>query len=156
MKRYDTNATVRKKEEGFTLTELLVVMVVMSLIAAAITPQVMGRLDRSKVRAANLQLQTLGTSLDMYKIDTGRYPTDREGLQALMLKPDSAEVWDGPYVKTSRSIVDSWDNPFIYKVVGSRYELTTFGADGVTGGNGYDADLTYPDFSDNRPTGQAQ
>lgn len=156
MKQRSANPAVHRREAGFTLTELLVVMVILSLIAAAITPQVMGRLDRSKVRAADLQLQTLGTSLDMYKIDTGRYPTDREGLQALLMRPDSAEVWDGPYVKTGRSIIDSWDNPFIYKTIGSQYQLMTYGADGVTGGTNYDADLIYPDVSGNGIAGRTQ
>ena len=134
-------------DSGFTLTELLVVMVVLSLIAAAITPQVMGRLDRSKVRAAKLQLQTLSTSLDMFKIDTGRYPTKQEGLQALITRPETAPVWDGPYVKTGRSIIDSWERPIEYSVTGSGYRLRSYGADGVTGGTKYDADLVFPDFS---------
>ena len=137
----------KKRQAGFTLTELLVVMVVLSLIAAAITPQVMGRLDRSKVRAAQLQLQTLGTSLDMYKIDTGHYPTDQEGLQSLIVQPSTATVWDGPYVKTGRSIIDSWGNPIEYTVSGSGYNLLSYGADGVTGGSKHDTDLTFPDFS---------
>jgi len=140
-------------QAGFTLTELLVVMVVLSLIAAAITPQVMGRLDRSKVRAAKLQLQTLSTSLDMYKIDTGSYPSDQEGLQALITRPNSAQVWDGPYVKTGRSVFDSWDNPIEYKTSGSSYRLLSLGADGVTGGAKHDADISFPDFSETQTAG---
>lgn len=133
------------RQAGFTLTELLVVMVVLSLLAAAITPQVMGRLDRSKARAADLQLQTLSASLDMFKIDTGRYPTTQEGLSSLLSPTPSMERWDGPYVKSARSIIDPWDNPFEYQAAGSRYTIITFGADGVVGGDGHDADRSFPD-----------
>lgn len=143
MKPYRPN----QREGGFTLTELLVVMVVLSLIAAAITPQVMGRLDRSKVRAAKLQLETLSTSLDMFKIDTGRYPTTSEGLLALIEQPGTISVWDGPYVRTGNSIIDSWGNQIEYKSTGSSFTLLSYGADGVTGGSGQDNDLTFPDFT---------
>lgn len=134
-------------QAGFTLTELLVVLVVLSLIAAAITPQVLGRLDRSKVRAAQLQLETLGTSLDMYKIDAGSYPSTEHGLSALITAPDSMRVWDGPYVRSAKSIIDPWQREYIYEAMGSGYRLTTLGADGEIGGEGYDADLIFPDLS---------
>lgn len=133
-------------EAGFTLTELLVVLVILSLIAAAITPQVMGRLDRSKVRAGNLQLQTLSSALDMYKIDTGQYPSQQDGLRALLVKPQSANVWDGPYVKSTSAIIDSWNNPIQYRLSQSSYQLVSLGADGIPGGEAYDADLVFPDF----------
>lgn len=137
----------RSKQAGFTLTELLVVLVILSLIAAAITPQVMGRLDRSKVRAAQLQLDTLGSSLDMFKIDRGRYPTTEEGLAILLAAPGDAVDWGGPYVKSAKSIVDPWNAIFVYKAEGSSYSLTTLGADGEIGGEGHDADITVPDLS---------
>lgn len=137
----------RASQAGFTLTELLVVMVILSLIAAAITPQVLGRLDRSKVRAAELQLDTLGSSLDMFKIDRGRYPTSEEGLAVLLAAPDSGDAWNGPYVKSAKSIIDPWNEVFVYEAEGNSYKLTTFGADGEVGGEGYDADLSYPDYS---------
>ncbi len=89
----------------------------------------------------------MSTSLDMFKIDTGRYPTDQEGLQALIARPSTVPVWDGPYVKTGRSIIDSWDHAIEYKRTGSSYQLLSYGADGVTGGAKYDTDLSFPDFS---------
>ena len=133
-------------QAGFTLTELLVVLVILSLIAAAITPQVMGRLDSSKVKAAKLQLQTLSSALDMYKIDTGQYPTQQDGLAALLIKPQSADVWDGPYVKSTSAIVDSWSNPIEYRLERTSYTLISHGADGIPGGEDYDADLVYPEL----------
>lgn len=136
-----------RAQAGFTLTELLVVMVILSLIAAAITPQVLGRLDSSKARAAELQLETLGTSLDMFKIDHGRYPSVDEGLEILIVQPDYGAPWNGPYVKSAKSIVDPWNARFIYNVEGASYSLTSLGADGVAGGDGYDADLIFPDYS---------
>ena len=135
------------KEAGFTLTELLVVLVILSLIAAAITPQIMGRLDSSKVKAAKLQLQTLSSALDMYKIDTGEYPAQQEGLTALLIRPQSADVWDGPYVKSTGAIIDSWNNPIEYRRTQSTYQLISHGADGIPGGEAFDADLVFPDFA---------
>jgi general secretion pathway protein G len=135
------------KSLGFTLTELLVVMVILSLLAAAITPQVMGRLDKSKVRAARLQMDTLSASLDLFKLDTGRYPTEVEGLTALMEAPAGTDAWDGPYVRSNRSIIDPWQRPYLYKPDGRTYRIVTLGADGAEGGEGYDRDLAFPELT---------
>jgi general secretion pathway protein G len=146
-KRHNQKSKSISSEAGFTLTELLVVLLILSLIAAAITPQIMGRLDSSKVRAGKLQLETLGTSLDMYKIDTGAYPTTEEGLSVLLVRPQNVTVWDGPYVKFASSLIDPWRNEFVYEGLGGRYRLTTYGADGEEGGEDYDADMIFPDYS---------
>tara|TARA_R110002049_G_scaffold193364_1_gene362204 strand:+ start:5448 stop:5903 length:456 start_codon:yes stop_codon:yes gene_type:complete len=137
-----------KRDRGFTLTELLVVMVILSLLAAAITPQVMGRLDKSKVRAAKLQINTLAASLDLFKIDTGRYPTAQEGLKALIEKPAAIESWDGPYVRSGASLTDPWEREFIYDAASaSAFRLVTYGADGKEGGAKYDSDIVWPDYT---------
>lgn len=136
-----------RSEAGFTLTELLVVLVILSLLAAAITPQVMGRLDRSKVKAARLQIDTLAASLDMFKIDTGRYPSEQEGLHALIEAPASAASWGGPYVRTGASLTDPWNREFVYRASGAGFELVTYGADGQEGGDGFAADIHFPDFT---------
>lgn len=135
-------------EAGYTLTELLVVLVVLGLIAAAITPQVIGRLDRSKVRAAQLQLDSLSASLDLYKIDTGHYPTQEESLDVLLYKPDTAEIWDGPYIRGAKNLIDPWGSTFTYipPEEGATYKLITFGADGVEGGTGLNQDLIVPNL----------
>lgn len=136
-------------DAGYTLTELLVVLLILGFIAAAITPQVMGRLDRSKVRSASLQLDTLGASLDLFKIDVGRYPTNDEGLDALIVRPAAADIWDGPYVRTSRNLIDPWGAPIVYKAPngGASFELVSYGADNASGGTDDARDLTFPEFS---------
>lgn len=137
----------RKPEQGFTLTELLVVMVILSLLAAAITPQVMGRLDKSKVRAAKLQIDTLAASLDLFKIDMGRYPTAQEGLRALIEQPAALEAWDGPYVRSGTSLTDPWEREFVYDAgPASSFRLVSYGADGKEGGSKYDSDIIWPDY----------
>ena len=137
-----------KAQAGYTLTELLVVLLILGLIAAAIAPQVMGRLDRSKTRAAALQLETVGASLDLFKIDVGRYPTDEEGLSVLMTRPADAEIWDGPYVRTANNLIDPWGAPIAYKAPGGSgaFQLVSYGSDNASGGDGDAQDLTYPDF----------
>ena len=138
----------RRHDRGFTLTELLVVMVILSLLAAAITPQVMGRLDRSNVRAAKLQIETLAASLDLFRIDTGRYPTAHEGLAALIGKPAALETWDGPYVRSGTSLSDPWQREFVYEAgPGSVFRLVSYGADGKEGGSGHDGDIVWPDYA---------
>lgn len=135
------------KALGFTLIELLVVMVILSLLVAAITPQVMGRLDKSRVRAARLQMDTLSASLDIYKLDVGHYPSEAEGLGALLEAPAGAENWDGPYVRSARSIIDPWQRPYLYTPDGRSYRIATLGADGAEGGEGFDTDLSFPDMA---------
>ena len=136
-------------EAGYTLTELLVVLVILGFIAAAITPQVIGRLDSSKVKAAKLQLDSLSASLDLYKIDTGKYPGKEDGLDALLYKPDNADVWDGPYVRGLKNLVDPWGANYIYLPPenGETYRLVTLGADGVEGGTDLNQDLFVPDLT---------
>lgn len=131
---------------GFTLTELLVVMVILGLLAAAVTPQVIGRLDSSKVRAARLQMDTLGSALELYKVDIGTYPAETEGLAALLAAPPGATGWDGPYVRSARTVIDPWQRPFLFSVSGNRYVLRSLGADGAEGGSGHDADFIYPEL----------
>ncbi|MEO0883015.1 MAG: type II secretion system major pseudopilin GspG [Pseudomonadota bacterium] len=142
------NPTLQKKQAGYTLTELLVVLVILGLIAAAITPQVIGRLDRSKVKAAELQMETLGASLDLFKIDLGRYPTSEEGLQALLRQPAGLDAWYGPYIRSAKNLTDPWGNPIQYKPPSDDafYRLVSFGADGNQGGARDAADLTAPNL----------
>ncbi|KCZ52815.1 hypothetical protein HY29_17900 [Hyphomonas beringensis] len=139
----------RNGDAGFTLTELLVVMVILGLIAAAITPQLMGRLDKSKVRAAKLQTETLAASLDLFKIDMGYYPSEQEGLHALVIPPANASSWDGPYVRSGNTLVDPWGREFLYFPAPDtgKFRLVSYGADGVEGGEKYNADIVFPDFS---------
>lgn len=141
---------VRQAEAGYTLTELLVVLLILGLITAAITPQVIGRLDSSKVKAAKLQADMLAASADLFYLDLGRYPTSEEGLQALLVKPDDLDGWQGPYVRGPENLIDPWRNKFVYEppIDGAPARVTSFGADGARGGEGQAKDLTFPNVSE--------
>jgi len=129
-------------EGGYTLTEMLVVIVIIALIAAVLTPSLLGQLSRARAKTAALQLDTTAASLEMFKDDMGRLPTEQEGLKALITDP-GAEGWLGPYLKTNKSLNDPWGHPLIY-TVGSdgSATVTLLGADGKVGGKGVDQDLT--------------
>lgn len=129
---------------GFTLLELLVVMVILGLLAAVATPQVMNYLGRAKSDAAAIQLERLSAVLDLYRLDVGRYPSQDEGLEALVVTPANAERWNGPYVTSRDSIVDPWGQVYVYRFPGDHgaYDLFTLGSDRSEGGDGEDRDVT--------------
>lgn len=134
-------------EGGFTLMEMLVVLVVIGLIAAVAIPQVMKLLESAKHKAARIQLETLANSLSVYQLDMGDYPTTEQGLAVLWKAPGDIVEWDGPYVRRERQLVDPWGRPFVYRAPGKDhpYDLVTLGADGKPGGHGDDADLDATD-----------
>lgn len=134
-----------KDSRGMTLLELMVVMVILGILATLGTTQVIGYLSRSQVDAAHLQMNQLATALDLFRLDLGRFPTDAEGLSALLTRPESgAEKWRGPYLTQSTATLDPWGQAYNYKVDGGQsFVLSSFGADSRQGGDGYDADLTY-------------
>lgn len=132
---------------GYTLTELLVVIVVLSLVAAAITPQILGRFNTAKIRAASLHANTLAAALDDFFIDVGRYPTPAEGVAALLTAPAGVEGWRGPYVRSSRSLDDPWGRRFLVAAAPDPSfppQVVSLGADGAEGGEGVNADISYP------------
>jgi len=136
-----------KAEVGYTITELLVVLVILGLIAAAISPQILGRLDTSKVKSARLQLDVTLSALDAFHVDVGRYPTAVEGIDALLVQPEQAGGWAGPYVRSRRNLTDPWGAKLFYQVDEKGQALVmTLGADGREGGDGIDADLKAPDL----------
>jgi general secretion pathway protein G len=133
----------RKKEKGFTLIELLVVVIIIGVLAAFVGPKIIGRVGQSQVTAAKNQIGALESSLDMFFIDNGRYPTTEEGLEALNTKPDGAKKWRGPYLK-KKLPKDPWGNDYIYICPGREgrdYEIISYGADGEEGGEGDNADI---------------
>jgi general secretion pathway protein G len=129
---------------GFTLMEMLVVLVIIGLIAMVAIPQVTKLMGSAKGKAANIQLITLSSALRFYELDIGAYPTKAEGLQALWTMPGDMPGWNGPYIRQEQQLRDPWQRPFIYNIPGTKgpFELTSLGADGKPGGSGEDADIS--------------
>lgn len=130
---------------GFTLIELLVVLLILGLIAGLAGPQVMNYLGESKAKAAKLQIEEFGSSLDLFKLDAGRYPDSQEGLQALVQAPASlgGDRWRGPYLKKRSVPKDPWGNDYQYQAPGrhGHYDIVSLGADGREGGDGDNKDI---------------
>ena len=136
--------TATHKAAGFTLLELLVVIVIIGLLAAYVGPKYFAQLGKSEVTIAKAQIEAFEKSLDTYRLDVGRYPTTEEGLNALLAAPASAGAkWNGPYLKKSVP-PDPWGHPYLYKAPGAKaeFEITSLGRNGVPGGEGEDADIT--------------
>lgn len=134
----------RKSESGFTLVELLVVLVILVLLASVIGPRVIGYLGSSRTKTAQIQIESLVTSLELYHIDVGRYPTTSEGLNSLVKAPSKAAGWNGPYVTKGTIPLDPWGQPYKYQSPGKKgpFEITTLGRDGKEGGTDEDADVS--------------
>ena len=134
----------RHGERGFTLVEILVVITIIALIMALAGPRVLNYLSESKTKAAKIQIESLGSALDLYFLDTGQYPTSSEGLGALMQRPGSTVTWNGPYLKGSAVPSDPWGRPYVYRSPGQygTYDILSYGADGQEGGTGAAADIT--------------
>lgn len=132
-----------KTQKGFTLMEMLVVLVLIGLIAAVAIPQVTRLLGSAKSKAANVQMETLSASLRYYEIDNGAFPTSDQGLTALWQAPDGVATWNGPYVRQEKLLKDPWGRDFVYTIPGDNapYTLISLGADGKEGGAGEDADI---------------
>jgi general secretion pathway protein G len=130
--------------QGFTLLELMVVLVILVLLSSIAAPQVLKYLGRAKTDTAKLQIDALSAGLDLYHIDAGHFPTQAQGLEALVRRPDGEPKWDGPYVKRDASLVDPWGNPYQYHVPGQHgsYDVYSLAADGQEGGEGDARDIT--------------
>jgi general secretion pathway protein G len=131
----------QNRNKGFTLIELLIVMVIIGLIAALVGPRLFPKLGKGKQSAAKAQIELLGQALDQYRLDAGRYPTTQEGLNSLNVNP-GVDRWQGPYLKKELP-QDPWGRPYQYQYPGNNgeYDLFSYGADGVPGGEGEDADV---------------
>ena len=131
------------KKEGFTLIELLVVLVILGLLAGLVGPQVLRYLGGAKSDTARLQIEELGAGLDLYHLETGRYPTTEEGLAALVEQPVGVSNWNGPYLKKKTLPKDPWGNEYQYRSPGENgmYDLYSLGQDNQEGGEGEAADI---------------
>lgn len=132
----------RASQEGFTLVELLVVMVILVLLASLIGPRVVGYLGSSRSKSAGVQVQNLSTSLELYYLDVGTYPSTSEGLEALVKAMPRAGGWNGPYLSKASVPLDPWGRPYRYVSPGKKgkFDLFTLGRDDKEGGAGEDAD----------------
>jgi general secretion pathway protein G len=147
--RLPTQALVRRVQRagdpGFTLIELLVVLTIIGLIVGLVGPRVLGYLAESRSKTAKLQIESFSSSLDLFYLDTGRYPSASEGLNALAERPADVTVWNGPYLKGGRVPLDPWGNPYQYRSPVDHtppYEILSFGSDGREGGTGNAADIS--------------
>lgn len=138
---------VPRRESGFTLIEIMVVLVIIAILGALIAPQIIGQVDSARIKATKLDIRTLGTALDMYQMDNFRYPTSEQGLEALVRAPTAeplAKNWRPQGYLRSKSVPkDQWGNDYIYRQPGTQggaYDLYTLGADGQPGGEDADAD----------------
>jgi general secretion pathway protein G len=133
-------------DDGYTLTEMLVVIALIALIAAVLTPALIGQMSRARAKTAEVELNTVAAAVELFRTDVGRYPTQAEGLPALMADPGGVQGWTGPYVKDPNALKDPWNRPLIYAVdpSGVTFSVQTLGADGKPGGGGADRDLRAP------------
>jgi general secretion pathway protein G len=133
----------RRRQAGYTLVELLVVITIIGLIVALVGPRVLGYLGDSKVKTARIQIQGFTSALDLYFLDTGRYPSSSEGLNALVQRGPAVSSWNGPYLKGGSVPADPWGRPYAYRAPGGSapYEIISRGSDGQEGGTGDAADI---------------
>jgi general secretion pathway protein G len=139
-----TRSRSRRGEDGFTLVEILVVITIIGLIMALVGPRVLNYLSEAKVKTAKIQIESFSSTLDLFYLDTGRYPTTTEGLTALMQRPGNIEGWNGPYLKGAAVPSDPWGHPYVYRGPGEHgpYDVVSYGSDGQEGGTGTAADIT--------------
>ena len=138
------NRTASRRHAGFTLLELLVVMVIIGLLASYVAPRFFEQVDKSAAKTAMAQLDAFDKAIGTFRLDTGHVPTAEQGLRALLARPAGEPQWSGPYL--SRDLpLDPWGHPYVYKVPGDNgrdYTLASLGKDGRPGGTGLDADIT--------------
>jgi len=127
-----------KKHTGFTLIELLVVMAILGMLAALVGPALFGNLSKGQRTTAASQISNLESALDTYRLDVGSYP---ESLSGLVSNNSGSPRWNGPYIRDEEVPLDPWDNPYHYEPNGRDFILMSYGADGVRGGEGDDADI---------------
>ncbi len=132
-----------KNRQGFTLLELLVVLGIIAMLAGIVGPQVMKHMGTAKLKAAKVQIEDISTALDMYKLDVGNYPSNQQGLAALVEKPADGKQWNGPYLRKEKVPVDPWQQEYHYQMPGQhgKFDLYSYGADDKQGGEGEDQDI---------------
>ena len=132
-----------RRQRGMTLIEILVVLVLIGVVMGVVAGNFIGRGEEAKRKAAKIEIEQIGQTLDLYKLETGRYPTTQEGLQALISAPAGVNNWNGPYWKKSTVPKDPWGNEYKYASPGQHgaYDIYSYGADGKEGGDGANKDI---------------
>ena len=141
------NTQVRNKQGGFTLIEVMVVIVILGIMAALVVPNLVGRQDQAQVTAARSDIAAIGNALDLYRLDNNAYPSTEQGLEALVEKPSGfpePRNWRSPYLR-KKLPEDPWGNPYQYLSTDQGFELFSYGADGQEGGEGSSADIRFED-----------
>lgn len=134
-----------QRERGFSLLELLAVLVILGILAGVFAPKFLGQAESAKRKAAKLEIDQIGQSLDLYKLEIGKYPTSQEGLAALVTAPSGTSNWNGPYLKKTTVPKDPWGNEYKYVSPGDQnrpYDIVSMGSDGKDGGDGDGKDIT--------------
>ncbi len=133
----------KKTDHGFTLIEIMVVIIIIGILAAFVGPKMFKNVSTAKLTAASAQIEMLGTALDSFRLDTGRYPTTSEGLEALVTPVAGTEEWNGPYLKKRDIPLDPWKSPYRYESPGNfgDYDLYSYGKDKAEGGEGENRDI---------------
>ena len=133
---------IKRRDRGFTLFEILVVITIIGLLAALVGPRLFGHVSSAKQKTAKAQIELFGTALDAYRLDVGTYPTTEEGLKALREKASGADGWKGPYLPKEIP-TDPWGNAYVYKSPGEHgdYDLMSYGLDKAEGGEGENQDI---------------
>jgi general secretion pathway protein G len=132
----------KRQAKGFTLMEIIIVVIIMGLIAALVVPNLFKKTEKAKRQICKIQITMLEDAVKSFKLDTGRYPTTKEGLNALLQPPEGITNWDGPYLEKGLP-KDPWDRDYLYVYPGKNYtfEITSLGADGKEGGEGENKDV---------------
>jgi len=140
----DKGLNFRRAERGMTLIEILVVLVLIGIVMGIVGGNFLGKGEKAKGDAAKIEINQIGQTLDLYKLEVGRYPTTQEGLQALITAPSGVSNWNGPYWKNGTIPKDPWGNEYKYASPGTKgaYEILSYGADGKEGGDGPNKDIT--------------
>lgn len=132
-----------RREDGFTLVELLVVLAILTMLATFVGPQVLRYLGKARTDSARVQIGAIVSALELYAVDNGGYPPQEAGLGALVQPPPGATRWNGPYLKKADGLVDPWGRPYGYRLTGPSGQVLVFtlGRDNATGGTGEDQDV---------------
>ena len=142
------HSSSNRRARGFTLIEIMMVVVIIGIVVAILVPNLMGRDDKARIQAEQASLRGVAQALEIYKMDNRRYPTTEQGLEALVAKPDGfpePKNW-GPDPYLRKYPLDRWDNEYVYTSDGRGFDLKSLGADGTDGGDGVDSDISYADI----------